>query len=414
MVTMIQHSQQRAKNRLRFLPLRMISEVLSEKPRAKLLMVGSCDDVLCLAQLNADGSLDHTYGTTQLGYFRLDQAGLDAIYSSTDLLILPDGRAAVLACDGGGHYYAIFIVKSDGSNLDHSLVNGQGYNSFPAAVCARQFKRQSNGMFDVALAYKVPGYGYTMGVQRVLSDISGLDSSFGNNGTAFVAFGLDGSTGDDEPSALVIQSNDKIVVGGAASKGTATVLGIARLLSNGQLDDTFGDGDGRLHYPGNSAETQANDLALDSKERVVFGGYIDEAGTHKRLMGRLTSAGQFDATFGTTGLAEYSFPNSGDASVASVVVDAQTIVIGSNVPGDNLNNNFSVSRIDLSGRLVSTFATNGTLYGTYMSSSTRDTASNAIITRHGIVVAGYSSLNDVVHFGIARVQFDYIFSDSFE
>jgi hypothetical protein len=60
------------------------------------------------------------------------------------------------------------------------------------------------------------------------------------------------------------------------------------------------------------------------------------------------------------------------------------------------------------------FGDNGTTSALFSSSDGYDVTGNVIVTGRGIVITGYSSTDSNYEFGIARLNYEYIFSDSFE
>ena len=68
-----------------------------------------------------------------------------------------------------------------------------------------------------------------------------VDNSFGTNGYVFT----DINGGNDEAKSVVIQADNKILVGGATERGGIYSFGIVRYNGNGTLDASFG-GDGKV------------------------------------------------------------------------------------------------------------------------------------------------------------------------
>jgi uncharacterized delta-60 repeat protein len=119
-----------------------------------------------------------------------------------------------------------------------------------------------------------------------------LDGSFGASGTAVIA-----TTGT--PSALAVQSDAKILVGG----GDADLATITRFSEDGVVDTTYGTA-GTVTLPvtgGTKVKFLA--LAIDSQGRAVaVGQYLNAVTTYNRVVvARFTSAGVLDTTFGTGG-----------------------------------------------------------------------------------------------------------------
>jgi uncharacterized delta-60 repeat protein len=105
-----------------------------------------------------------------------------------------------------------------------------------------------------------------------------IDSSFGTGGRARIDFGGRG----DQASDITIEPGGRVLMVGSSVSGVATDVrvGIARLLTDGTLDSTFGVGGSALiplpaGYFGASAVARA--VALDRCGAVVVGGWGEEA-----------------------------------------------------------------------------------------------------------------------------------------
>lgn len=99
-----------------------------------------------------------------------------------------------------------------------------------------------------------------------------LDPSFGDGGIVTIDFGAN----DDSARAVAVQPDGKIVVAGDGA-GDPSSVALARLLPNGALDPTFGDG-GKVttaftRVNGASARSVIRALALQPDGRIVAGGY---------------------------------------------------------------------------------------------------------------------------------------------
>ena len=94
---------------------------------------------------------------------------------------------------------------------------------------------QTDGNIVVAGPVNISGGKSVFGVARYLSATGALDPSFGSGGIVTTSLSLN----NDIPTALVIQSDHKIVVGGSANGNFA----VARYTATGALDTaTFGAG----------------------------------------------------------------------------------------------------------------------------------------------------------------------------
>jgi uncharacterized delta-60 repeat protein len=388
-----------------------------------LLVSGICNSIPCLARLKPDGSFDTSYGQLRLGYEILDTtAGAPPHSTSRDMILLPDGRAVLTGC-ANSVTGAIFVVLADGSGLDTSVGNGQGYfagTEGPGSTynCPNRVRRQADGKFVVVQAVTDSSYGNLFVVSRVQADLSGLDPTFGSNGIARVAFGLAGASGNnDVPQALEIQSDGKIVVGGYGS-ASVRMGEFARLLSNGQLDTSFGgNGDGRLHYSAVAgSNTLVFDLALDAEQRIVFGGQDDDGTNYYQIVGRLTSAGVLDSSFDNGHLYTSAANTTGAERVSRVAITSTGVIALGFIPRTNGDSNqyFELTRFDETGHKVPTFGGGGSTYASFASVDDTSTPTAEVITSRGIVVVGASINTAGLQIGVARFQFDSVFANGFD
>jgi uncharacterized delta-60 repeat protein len=146
--------------------------------------------------------------------------------------------------------------------------------------------------------------GRNISVSRFRASDLALDPLFGNAGTTVVSF----NTNDEFPTAVAIDSVDRIVVAGSLTRSaTDTDYLVARLASNGQLDSGFNAGTGLRSIffdlgPTNQFD-QANAVAIGNDGRIVVAGVAFDSVVSRFRVGlaRLTPSGAADTTFCTTG-----------------------------------------------------------------------------------------------------------------
>ncbi|MBC8107686.1 MAG: SBBP repeat-containing protein, partial [Anaerolineae bacterium] len=126
---------------------------------------------------------------------------------------------------------------------------------------------QSDGRFLVAGTVRGANGTNDFGVARFMRDGS-LDTSFGNSGMVATDFGLT-SASADEARAMLIDTSGRIYVAGYTNRGTSSGndFAIARYVSNGTLDTTFGTAGMVVNSFGTN--DQANAMALQSDGRIV-------------------------------------------------------------------------------------------------------------------------------------------------
>src|SRR5690606_10827650 len=127
-----------------------------------------------------------------------------------------------------------------------------------------------------------------------------LDPGFGDGGAVTIP-GLPGGH-TDELFAVTVDPVGRIVAAGYSSGGNQQPT-VVRLLADGSLDPTFGDG-GVVRIPvGVRARAQA--LALQPNGRIVVAGFgvLFPGGMEQFVALRLLENGTLDPSFGAGGLA---------------------------------------------------------------------------------------------------------------
>src|SRR5258707_10859884 len=115
-----------------------------------------------------------------------------------------------------------------------------------------------------------------MAVARYVSNGT-LDSTFGSSGKAIVDFSL----GNDEAHGVSVLSDGRILLVGSSDccNGGGTDFALARLLPNGAMDNSFGpNADGQAHISfSDGSPASASAVAVDGDGRAVLvGGAYDD------------------------------------------------------------------------------------------------------------------------------------------
>jgi uncharacterized delta-60 repeat protein len=228
----------------------------------------------------------------------------------------------------------------------------------------------------------------TFKVARYDTDGS-LDPGFGSGGVVTPFPSAVGSEGQH----VTIDGDGRILVAGAATierttgrgkKQTVTrvkMLAVARLLSNGDPDTTFGDGGETLVEVPESAGARARALALRSDGKiVVFGMAQVESDKPKGKAGRgiptynqalvllrLDSDGALDTTFGTGGIVVDNVTKDDEvAGINGLALQSDNAIVTATMvrdvtSGDGyLDDAAILRRYDADGSLDTTFGAGGT------------------------------------------------------
>lgn len=393
-----------------------------------------------VTRLNADGSLDTTFGTNGKKIIAFDLGGLDSNGHlsmdqdvATCVAIQADGKIVVggyAQRDGTGNFdFAVVRLNTDGS-LDTS------FSSDGKAVIAFDY---GGGGDDRATGIaiqsdgKIVLVGYTqkaalgdndIALARLKTDGS-LDTSFTGDGRKFIGFNNNG-TGDDRGAAITIQPDGAIVVVGyAQASGTGNDdFAIARVKSNGSLDKSFSsDGKKTIAFNlGGTGNDRATSVALQSDGMIVIAGSASSTqGDGDFAVARIKKNGSMDKTFSGDGKKTVPF-NLGasleDQATGVAIQSDGTIVLSGlaqvSATGDF---DFAAARLTSVGELDTSFSTDGKKSIAFnMGGSDNDVANGIVLQPDGkIVLFGHALRGDPANtdFAVARLDTDGQLDTSF-
>jgi len=231
---------------------------------------------------------------------------------------------------------------------------------------------------------------------RLLDDGS-PDPDFGNEGWVATAFGQR----DARALALALQPDGAIVVAGWARNWSNRDVAVVRYTPTGALDGGFGNG-GKATYGVGIGNDEATAVALDGDGRVVIAGYAADGSTYNLMAGRLTSGGQPDPGFNSTGFVRVS-ASTGVEQANAVLLQADGKVVIAGRSKLNGNQVFALARVTGAGALDATFGTGGIT--TTAIGELAEVQGIAAVTRGRFVVAGRARLpGGRLQFVTARYQ----------
>jgi uncharacterized delta-60 repeat protein len=280
-------------------------------------------------RLNSDGTRDTAFtantGTAFTG-------PTSAIQVQSDGKIVIGGN--FLGFNGAPTKY-IARLNSDGT-LDGTFTtnNGTGLDNTVSALAV-----QSDGKIVICGSFTVFNGILVNRIARLNSD-----------GTLDTAFAANTGTGATGPlSAIAVQSDGKIVLGGNFFDfNGATVSCIVRLNSDGTRDTAFTTGNGT------GANTTVSAITVQSDGKIVIGGFVSVFnGTTVNRIARLNSDGTLDTAFA----ANTGTGASGGTNAVAIQADGK-IVIGGNFPLFNGATVNRVVRLNSDGTRDTAFTTN--------------------------------------------------------
>ena len=258
------------------------------------------------------------------------------------------------------------------------------------------FSSGENLIFDIALQSngKIIGAGVDnfsldndFALARYLSDGS-LDSSFGTSGKS----ALDLGSNNDDARTVGLQSTGKIVLAGYTTPGGGDFdFALARFNADGTLDTNFASSGIRIADIA-GADDLIYDLVIDSSDRIIVVGRTQTGSNVDAVVARFSAAGVLDTSFGSAG---YRIINSGSAGIneyaRSVVLDSSgNIWIGGYKSGGS-NLQPAIWKLNSDGSYASGWSAEG------WTSATGDgdaRIQDIVIAQDGNIAAAGDSLDD--------------------
>jgi uncharacterized delta-60 repeat protein len=418
---------------------------------AKIVLAGLTQDAntseFTVVRLNADGTLDTTFGSGGRVLFQFsgatdEQVGSLTIDRATEKILVA-GTVTKTSGQTTDTAFAVARLNPDGS-FDTSF-NGNGMEAVEvggqstvqgqttAAVSLSTVAVQNTGKIllsgSVYVSSIVQGANTEQLVVARLNDNGSADASFGTSGVATVSVNAAASRAAGSVGALALPGDGTMVIAGtsgaAAGQSPANYFAVARLTAAGQLDTTFGNGGLSVFGFGNNPNSQATSVAALANGEVVVGGstQADFAldGNSDFALARLLPNGQLDTSFNTTGAQTLGFDLGGTKSdritALALQNDAKIVAVGTAVTatlsdttaGVVTSSHFALARFNQDGTPDSSFNSGGTMdFGFAIGGLKSDRAAAVALESNGkIVLAGGASLSsglpEVDAMAVARV-----------
>jgi uncharacterized delta-60 repeat protein len=403
------------------------------QPDGKVLMCstvatgGPSGNDMFIARFNADGSPDTGFDFD--GQVTVDFAGrgdgCNALALQADGKIVAVGTSTDTTPNAD---FAVARVNADGS-LDPTFGAGTGTALVPFDLggnnsdTAGAVTMQADGKILVAgWAVVAPG-NYDFAVVRLLPDGT-RDTTFNSTGRVTVAFDFPGTDGVDQADAIMVDDAGRIVLGGVAETQPSSFgFALARLLPNGQLDHNFSaDGRATIDFDLGATMSELSDQSILTRDgKIVMVGQAD-AGSGSTTNGdvaiaRVLPDGSPDATFGIGGKVVVPFDqvtNGGDVATG-VVEDAagRLVVVGASVvDGTNFYTRSFALRLMSDGSLDQSFGTFGKKVYNFDGDS--DLATGVALQGTQAIMAGLTTSGSDTDNFVARLEVDLIFAGGFD
>ncbi|MCA9175437.1 MAG: hypothetical protein KDB14_13225 [Planctomycetales bacterium] len=354
-----------------------------------IVLAGVSNTQPALARYHADGSLDTGFDGDGLLTTAIGlSGGYESVAIDADGNVVAAGTSVIL---GTGNDFAIARYLPDGS-LDPAY-DGDGIATVAVGsgtahdLLVAMELESSTGAATLA-GRTLTGTLYEFATVRLTSNGS-LDATFASGGIARTSIG----PANDFPTDMAVDSRGRIVVGGFSNFGSGDDFVLVRYDANGILDSTF-DGDGIVTTNIGSSNERSYAVSVQSDGKLVTAGFAYTGSTSQGgsgndlLLTRQNADGSLDATFGVGGVARIDIM--GENNTANAVVaqsDGKLLVAG--VTGVSGQGDFLLARLLADGSLDPTFGAGGIV--TTDLGTTNDVARSIAVQSDGrIVVAGYT------------------------
>jgi len=305
-------------------------------PDGKILLAGyayikSSTYGFAVARLNADGSLDTSFGTGGRAFFGFTQSTiLQAMALQSDGRIVLAGNAgdndfSVARLTAGGQLDGTF--GSGGKVVVQTAKSGSGGQATAVAV------QRVNSEERIVVGGTSPASGSLSRDFAVIrfTPAGALDASFGSGGKVFTDF-----SGYADRANAVIIAGEGIILGGVAgadSTNTVNHFGLVKYRLNGQLDTTFGVGGKVTTDIPYSANLSVFAMAVQADGKIIAGGEsrYTTTGPGDFILARYHPNGSPDVTFGPTGngqvVTDYALVDRGPNGIV-LQADGKILVAG--------------------------------------------------------------------------------------
>jgi uncharacterized delta-60 repeat protein len=236
-----------------------------------------------------------------------------------------------------------------------------------------------DGRIVVGGTTQLPSGRWCFFVARYLTDGS-LDPSFGSGGITITDLGSDADAG-----AMTLTADGHILVAGSSN----SIMTVAEYRADGSLETSFGSGGvAQVVFPGFPTSGASGVHALSDGTILVTGSVNlgDPSYAGSLAMARLTASGSLDARFGTGGLVTTSTSGTNLVSLGSTVTPKDKIVlVGWSWPTGG-NASTMIAKYLASGSLDRSF-NRGKLKVVDLAPGQSDSAISVTITSGGAILA---------------------------
>ena len=367
-------------------PLIDSASALTRQPDGKLIAVGVSQPTVGygpgspadfgIVRLNADGSLDESFGNGGMvkSDFDFHRDFANAVEVQSDGKIVVGG----LSFDPSSRVSRFVLARYEPDGTpDTSFTNiagGPGYAFFGTGAAfdpggIDDLLIQPDGKILFKKQEEATGTAHLM---RVLADGSGFDQEFGNGGT------IESQTGN----AIALQPDGKILEAGSKSVSGGRDFSVLRYNEDGSPDEDFGtDGEAGTHF---GPRDVARALVVEPDGAIVVVGETGPLdGSNDFAIARHEEDGDPDLSFDGDGKATVDFGGDDRATDVGIQADQRILIGGSTAPQPGGSHDFALARLTEAGAPDASFSEDGELTTDF----TGDEELRALSVSDGLVTA---------------------------
>jgi uncharacterized delta-60 repeat protein len=305
-----------------------------------------------VAHLLPNGDLDMSFGTNG----KLTSTDFPGLFGNNSLIPLANGKvvtAGIIYTDKPN--FAVNRYNADGTFDTSFGTNGRtSLHIGQEDVVLRTLVQPDGKILIIGLtAYAVsPTYNLIR-----LNANGTLDTSFDGDGNLTIDTG--GNWANFDGGAMALQSDGKIVTGAGTVGTNGSGITLFRYKADGSLDTSFhGTGSVALGLSGYNL----TDISIQKDGKILVMGNADDGNTVYAYVARFLSDGTLDQTFGNMGFAKAAKPATATANHLLLQPDGKLLLVGNDESGGR---DFTLMRLNADGSADQTFATAAnTLNGT--------------------------------------------------
>lgn len=356
----------------------------------KILLAGTCvanlpggtGYAIGVVRYLTNGAIDNTFGTNGRAIAGIVNRSL---YPAS-ILVLSNGNMLIAGRAGGNSLDTLFLTRLTATGFVDNTFGSAGWVFLPK-YGGGSLSLQADGKIIVGGCH-VEGSGdakrdkVNLALLRFSADGT-PDNTFGSGGSVITDAG-----GQDFSCGVALTQDGHIVLGG--QRGSDTLLAL-RYTSAGALDPTFGVGGITAVTVGNPPQQcGAFGMTLQSDGKILLcGDYVTQASELDVLVLRLNENGTLDNSFAGNGKKGVSFGSAAHGLGVALETNGKIVVgVGATIGSKGA---YGVCRLTTTGALDNTFGTNGIASYTWSGNGLVDAYAMAQQRNGQILVVGSSS-----------------------